>query len=100
MSAATIDALAAFEAEGEDMELDAGDLDLDEADDGPDDPQARQRFIEARRVRVMTPEWTSPSGHVVPARVEYRPAGARDHADGRWLRLPAGVPAMGKARRR
>ncbi len=38
VSAATIDALAAFEAEGEDMELDASDLELDEADNEPDDP--------------------------------------------------------------
>ncbi|MCH7793909.1 MAG: hypothetical protein IH900_02030 [Proteobacteria bacterium] len=112
VSAATIDALAAFEAEGEDyendlcdepsedLELDARDLEPNEANNEPDDPQARQRFIQARRVRVTTPEWTSPSGHLVPARVEYRHDGARDYEEGRWPRLPAGAPAMGKARRR
>ncbi len=78
VSAATIDALAAFEAEGEDMELDASDLELDTSDlepdhdNEPDDPQARQRFIDARRVRVTMPAWTSPNGHLVPERVEYR----------------------------
>ena len=100
MSAATIDALAAFEAEGEDMELDASDLELDEADNEPDDPQACQRFIHAHRVCVTTPEWISPSGHLVPARVEYRPTGAGDHREGRWLRRPAAAPAAGKVRRR
>ncbi len=112
VSAATIDAMAAFEAEGEDrendlcdelngdLELDTSDLELDEADNEPDDPQARQRFIEARRVRVTTPAWTSPSGHLVPVRVEYRHDGAGDHGEGRWLRLPASAPAAGKARRR
>ncbi len=75
-------------------------LDL-EADNEPDDPQARQRFIQGRRVRVTTPVWTSPSGHLVPARVEYRHAdatnrGAGDHRQGRWLRLRAGAPAVGK----
>ena len=106
VSPTTIDALAAFEAAGEDMELDASDLELDASDlepdhdNEPDDPQARQRFIEARRVRVTTPAWTSPSGHLVPARVEYRHDGARDYREGRWLRLPAGAPAVGKAGRR
>ena len=111
VSAATIDALAAFEAEGEDMELDASDLELDTSDleldhdNEPDDPLARQRFIEARRVRVTLPAWRSPSGHLVSARVEYRPTGAGDrgagdHRQGRWLRLPACAPAAGKARRR
>ena len=113
VSTATIDALAAFEAEGEDMEfdasdleldtsdleIDASDLELDEADREPDDPQARQRFIQARRVRVTMPEWISPAGHLVPARVEYRHDEAGDHGKGRWVRVPVGAPAVGKAGR-
>ena len=35
-------------------------LELDEADNEPDDPQAHQRFIQARRMRVTTPEWMIP----------------------------------------
>ncbi len=84
VAAATIDAMAAFEAEGadlendlcdepsEDREPDTNDLEPNEADNEPDDPQARQRFIRARRVRVTMPAWTSPNGHLVPERVEYR----------------------------
>ncbi len=37
-----------------------------------DDPQARQRFIQTRRVRVTMSAWASPNGHLVPARVENR----------------------------
>ncbi len=59
-----------------------------------------RQFIQARRVRVTMPAWTSPNGHLVPARVEYRHNGARDHEKGLWLRLPAGAPAAGKARQR
>ncbi len=104
--------MAAFEAEGEDrennlcdepsedLEIDNSDLELEEVDNEPDEPRARQRFIQARRVRVTMPAWTSPNGHLVPERVEYRHNGARDHEEGLWLRLPAGAPAMGKARRR
>ncbi len=51
-----------------------------------------RQFIQARRVRVTMPAWTSPGGHLVPVRVEYRHDGARGHGAG-------GAPAMGKARR-
>ncbi len=95
--------MAAFEAQGEDRKNDlcdepSEDLELDEADNEPDDPQAHQRFIQARRMRVTTPEWMSPSGHLVPAQVEYRHDGA-DHGDGRWERLPAAAPAEPPGRR-
>ena len=57
--------MAAFEAQGEDRKNDlcdepSEDLELDEADNEPDDPQAHQRFIQARRMRVTTPEWMIP----------------------------------------